>query len=232
MTRVKEDPALPLWWGKNQAGMQAREEVDLDAMKGAQDLWLESRDQMLAAVKKLSDLGLHKQLANRLIEPWMFITVLVSATEFDNFFFLRDHEDAQPEIAWIARDMKKKYEASTPQALEYGQWHMPLVEPYDYELAVDYLESTRQIPQPALVLETLRKVSVGRCARVSYLTHDGKRDVEKDVGLFNQLRSSGHWSPFEHVAMALDEPRRTGNFVGWRQFRKDFADEHHGGPMP
>src|SRR5262249_604270 len=94
VARVREDPALPQWGGK-QAGMQAREELPPDLRLQAEELWLKARDLMLDVAGQLGALGLHKQLANRLIEPWMFITVIVSATEFDNWFHLRTHKDAQ-----------------------------------------------------------------------------------------------------------------------------------------
>lgn len=215
--RVQEDPVLPLWWGKNQTGMQAREELTGLHLERAKEVWLKARDMMLEASEVLgsSEVGLHKQLANRLIEPWMFITVILSSTELDNWFHLRDHPDAQPEIAWVAREMRQQYGHATPTVLAEGEWHLPLIHDED---------------RVALAggVGTLRKVSVGRCARVSYLTHDGHRDLEEDVRLHDRLVTSGHWSPFEHVAQALSEPTRHGNFRGWYQYRKEFPTEHAG----
>lgn len=226
MARVREDPALPKWWGKNQSGMQANEQLDDATQKEAQRLWLVARDQMLEAAEQLGKLGLHKQLANRLIEPWMFITVIVSATEFDNWFHLRNHKAAQPEIAWVAKSMWAQYCEATPTPRSYGQWHLPLVDDSEFDLRTN------------VGIALAKKVATGRCARVSYLTHDGKREVEKDVELHDRLCSGpatgepGHWSPFEHVAMALSEPTRSGNFIGWAQYRKEFETEHFGGRMP
>ena len=222
MARIREDPALPKWWGKNQAGMQANEELPPDLQAEAQVLWLEARDQMLAAVETLGKLGLHKQLANRLIEPWMFITVIVSATEFDNWFHLRNHKMAQPEIAWVATRMHELYTTHSPHPLRAGEWHLPLIS-----------NDERAVRDE----ETAKKVSTGRCARVSYLTHEGLRDFAKDIELHDRLCSGpatgepGHWSPFEHVAQAMATPERSGNFTGWRQYRKSFETEHFGGPM-
>jgi hypothetical protein len=222
--RVKDDPALPVWWGKNQAGMQAREELTGDVLHKVKIDWLNARDQMLAASENLAKMGLHKQLCNRLIEPWMFITVIVSATSFDNWFHLRNHKDAQPEIAWVARDMHEKYRLSTPTVLNVGEWHLPLIEPKDR------LECGTT---------NLRKVSVGRCARVSYLTHDGKRDLAEDIALHDKLLAGAatgepmHMSPFEHVAQCLVNPNeQSGNFRGWRQYRKMIAGEHFGEQLP
>ena len=225
MARIQEDPVLPKWWGKNQSGMQAREELDTDSRAQAQLTWLAARDQMLNAVEELGRFGLHKQIANRLLEPWMFITVIVSATEWDNWFHLRNHKDAQPEIAWVAKDMWDQFHQPTqmPQELQAGEWHMPFIDTDD---------------AAHMSVDDLKKVSTGRCARVSYLTHEGVRDASKDVELHDRLCKGpetgepGHWSPFEHVAMALATPERSGNFIGFRQYRKDFVHEHYNTPMP
>lgn len=229
MSRIREDPALPKWWGLNQAGMQARAELPADLRLQAEGLWLKARDAMLEVVGQLGALGLHKQLANRLIEPWMFITVIVSATEFDNWFHLRNHKDAQPEIAWVASSMWEQYQEHGPTPLPEGSWHLPFIEAEDHAEAKSALGG-----DTSAVVGLLKKVSVGRCARVSYLTHDGKRDLDKDVELHDRLCAGpttgepGHWSPFEHVAMALAEPKPSGNFIGWAQYRKAFEQEHHG----
>lgn len=224
---VQEHPALPVWWGKNQSGMQAREELSdirpayevhdgwhpLSPREEAQKLWLEARDKMIEYSDRLAKLGLHKQLCNRLTEAWMPITVLVSATSFGNWFHLRDHKDAQPEIQVIATEMHYRYLEAKPEALEAGQWHLPYFE----GLADDHPYA--------------KKVSVGRCARVSYPTHEGVRDPTKDIELCDKLIASwrdggpGHFSPFEHVAQALATPERIGNFSGWKQFRKEFEGE-------
>lgn len=223
MARIREDPALPKWWGKNQSGMQANEELADYELKDAQRLWIAARDQMLDAVEQLGKIGLHKQLANRLIEPWMFITVIVSATEFDNWFHLRNHKAAQPEIAWVAKAMWRQYNENAPREVPAGAWHLPLISD-DERVSGD--------------IAMLKKVSTGRCARVSYLTHEGVRDMLKDVELHDRLCAGpqtgepGHWSPFEHVAMALASPDRSGNFTGWLQYRKEFETEHYGGRRP
>jgi hypothetical protein len=212
---------MPVWWGKNQKGMQAREELAGWRQAVVRFTWLQARWFALFFAWALTKLGMHKQIANRLLEPWMFITVIVSATEFDNWFKLRCHPDAQPEIGWVAKEMKVQYDSHTPRVLAPGEWHLPLVDFDDEVLNTD---------------QDLCKVSAGRCARVSYLTHDGKRDLAADVDLANKLMVSGHWSPFEHVAQALpywwgDEDlaqacgmttdmKWSGNFRGWTQYRE------------
>lgn len=201
---VLDDPVTPVWWGKKQSGMQAREELTEYAMAGAYVNWMKARDEAVMRARRLSEIGLHKQIVNRILEPWAWITVLVSATEWHNFFRLRCHPDAQPELQRIAYMMRDLYEASSPVEIADGEWHLPLytgVEAGDlaYPLAV--------------------KVSTGRCARISYLTHNGVRDLQEDMRLHDDLMADCHWSPFEHPAQAAPG-ERSGNFVGWRQYRQ------------
>ena len=236
--RVRAHPVLPQWWGKNQAGMQADEEVSQAQLERARDLWLRGRDQMLDLARNLSEVGLHKQIANRVVEPWMFVTVIVSATNFANWFRLRNHADAQPEIKKIASIMLTEYRASTPEVLMRGQWHLPLLPDQD------------ALCQEGFNLTDLKFISAGRVARVSYLTHEGVRDPTKDreLGMRLATQDPPHMSPLEHVAEALSaadwrervqngikeadlrgelfNPMRLGNFVGWKQFRKEFDNEH------
>ena len=235
MQRVREDPAMPKWWGRNQKGMQAQEELQGKAISDARNTWLAARDIMLQYASRLHDLGLHKQIANRLLEPWMFITVIVTASEFSNWFHLRDTwpegqppGPAQPEIAWIAREMNKLYKRNIPQVLGAGQWHLPYVELENkrHPLYVDVNEPEIASDDIALV-----KVCVARCARVSYLTHNGIRDLSSDLELHDRLSKNGHWSPFEHAAQSMEHAHWYGNFCGWRQYRKWFKNEHYGKAM-
>ncbi len=221
IAQVIDDPAMPVWWGKNQSGMQAREALDGEALIEAQAEWLRGRDEAVALSRRLAKTGLHKQIANRVIEPWMFITVIASATEWANWYALRDHPDAQPEIAWVARMMHEAYAASEPRQLVAGDWHIPLVDNVDED----------QLRAAGLATAQLCQVGVGRCARVSYLTHDGRRAPEEDIALHDRLAKSspGHWSPFEHVAQALPTAEHSGNFSGFKQYRKTFLGEHVGG---
>jgi len=217
---VKNDPAMPVYWGKNRSGMSSNEELQGDRLIMARDHWLSARDVMVGYAKDLTiSMKLHKQIANRILEPWKYITVICTATQYSNFFALRDHKDAQPEIAHLARLWKMAQFNSIPRERD---WHIP------------YIQKDEQ----GLPLEIRQKVSVARCARVSYLTHDGVRSIDKDLVLYQRLLTgggSGHWSPFEHVAMATDEmetrrnfadgtkksqPIWCGNFQGWVQLRK------------
>jgi thymidylate synthase ThyX len=214
---VRTDPAMPIWWGRNQAGMQAFAELDAAARARAQAEWQRALEDALAHAERLaaSDVNLHKQLVNRILEPFAWITVIISATEWANFFTQRAHEDAQPELKHLAELMLAAYRASVPRALALGEWHTPLI------LADE---------AAALPLEDRLKISVARSARVSYLTHDGARDHAKDLELYERLLgggANGHWSPFEHVATPLASSGDwSGNFRGWLQYRKRFAQEH------
>ncbi len=213
---VREDPALPVFWGRNQSGMAARVEIDRPARERAQTEWRRALANALESAERLAsaDIDLHKQLVNRLLEPFAWITVIVSATEWANFFTQRCHPDAQPEIRALAQLMLDAYRASIPHEVASGAWHMPLILP----------------DERTLDTTILRKLSVARCARVSYLTHDNVRDIARDLELYDRLMSggaNGHWSPTEHVATPLADPgEMSANFRGWKQYRKLFDTEN------
>jgi thymidylate synthase ThyX/5-methylcytosine-specific restriction endonuclease McrA len=203
--RVLNDPAVPLEWGKNKAGMSASDVLPAHLAQEAQKIWRSARDAAVANAQGLLELGVHKQELNRLLEPFLWHTVIVSATEWENFFELRCAPNAQPEIRAAALLMLEAMNASVPQTLGYGQWHTPLLQPD---------EST-------LDPETRRRVSAARCARVSYLTHQGLRETERDLELYERLRGDRHLSPFEHVATPAPDGAFHANFRGWVQMRRD-----------
>lgn len=201
MRTIRENPAMPVEWGKNQKGMQASEVLSQDEEAEAVQRWFTALDDALYNVERLLELGVHKQIANRLLEPWAHMTTLVTATEWGNFFRLRAHPAAQPEFQFLAYEMLKAYLESDPETKYRQQWHLPF----------------RHEDDRFLDEETRIKVAVARCARTSYLTHDGEHSIEKDIKLYDRLLQSGHMSPFEHVATP-----KTGwcnNFYGWMQHR-------------
>ena len=206
VARVVDDPAVPIEFGANQPGMQAGAPLTGEDHDAALAAWLTARDEAVAAVGRLRELGVHKQVTNRLLEPFMWHTVIVTATEWDGFWEQRCSPLAQPEIRVAAEAMRAAFDASTPDPVALGEWHTPYLREEDGDL------------DP----ETARQVSAARCARVSYLTHDGRRDVEKDVELYDRLVTARppHWSPLEHVATPArpgeDPP---GNLRGWAQLR-------------
>jgi hypothetical protein len=206
---VESQEVYPLHWGKNQKGMSAQMEVTAEEAQAASAIWQEARMDAIRHAKQLIEIGIHKQVVNRLLEPFSTITVICSGTEYQNFFEQRCHPDAQPEIQALANKMKAAYDASQPKQLAAGAWHMPLVNQDDLHEISDINE--------------LIKVAVGRCARVSYLNHDGVRNLADDVKLHDRLLTSkpAHLSPFEHIASALSNSEKRANFTGFQSYRFD-----------
>ena len=218
---VERDPAMPIFWGKNRKGMQAREELDEDGQECAIDSWLIAKDNAVRAASGMAAVGLHKQIVNRILEPFAHINVVVTATEWDNFFALRIHEDAQPEIKALAEAIRDALDGATPQILSYSEWHLPFVTDE---------EARREggLTDPS---GNLRVVSAARCARTSYKTHDGRvSTLEEDIALGERLTKSRpfHASPFEGQATPdikltstndWFEPELHRNFTGWMQNR-------------
>lgn len=226
---VEENPFIPLHWGKHQAGMQAFEECNEDVdifnfswgqsfLEPRETAWLIARDNAVRIATSFMEAGYHKQIVNRLLEPFMWTHMVVSSTEWDNFFRLRDHKDAEPHIRMLAQAMKKAYNESSPKNLQYGEWHLPFIKEEERVNSID----------------DLLKVSTARCGRVSYQTFDGKDSLfADDVKLYDKLAHTGddpeHGSPFEHQATPDNKtenadvwvtPGLHGNFVGWIQHRK------------
>lgn len=206
---VADNPAMPEYWGANQSGMQAAAELDDTQKYIARENWLEGRNNALQLAQRLVDCNTHKQIANRVIEPWNHITVLATATEHLNFFALRAHKDAQPEFQVLAYTMLREYLRSAPKVCEEGEWHIPFGD---------------KMPEGAPLKERL-KIATARAARVSYVSFDGDITPEKDYELHDRLMESGHWSPFEHCAEALPYRGQDSNFKGWKQYRKCFENE-------
>ena len=209
LKQVWYDPATPVHWGSNQPGMKAR--VELTGFKKwfAQFMWKTSGRIVCSLVwitNKVS--SPHKQVFNRLLEPWQYISVIVTSTEWDNFFELRNHPDAQPEIQELAREMKNAMDNSTPAERVF---HLPYITNSDY-IALGNDNTTGR----------LMEISAARCARVSYFTHDKQiPSIEKDLKLFNDLVGSIplHASPTEHQASAATTDSFNKNFKGWIQHR-------------
>lgn len=225
LKQVWNDPAGPLHWGVNQPGMQARTEMVGFRRALAGGLWRAAGKMACAFAWGLMKIGTHKQVANRLLEPFQCISVIITATDWDNFFLLRDHEDAQPEIQHLAKRIKLAMSGSYPVKLTAGEWHLPYIDAADREAAYMARKKnriTRDEPGHAELNALLVKLSVARCARVSYLTHDGKApSMRKDIELHDRLVVSRpiHASPAEHQAMAMPVSRRYRNLVGWAQYR-------------
>lgn len=214
MQSVGENPAMPEFWGKNQKGMQAIEEIDQDDMEAVKSHWNEAMVSILDTVRSLNRLNVHKQIVNRLLEPWMHQTVMCTATEWENFFSLRAEKSAQPEFQKLAFLMLDLYNSNEPRQLNVNEWHIPFGD--------KYLDN--------VTTEEALKICTARAARVSYNNFEGDIDLKKDFDLHDKLLESGHMSPFEHCAQALPTARRSGNFVGWLQYRKTLPNENRKDP--
>ena len=231
MERVRNNPATPIYWGKNKPGMQADEELEGIDLQQCINEWFSAAENATYSAEWFRDYNLHKQIANRGLETYQFIDTVVTATEWDNFFELRLDKGAQPEIQELAKCMKEAIDNSNPRSLVKRQWHLPYIQwgldsdNYNHELI---------------------KCSIARCARVSYRNHDNSEpNIEKDIQLYDKLLESKHLSPFEHVATPMEDPiwysssdisgtfalkgsthgdkdgyLWSGNFRGWIQYRQ------------
>jgi thymidylate synthase ThyX len=250
-------PFVPIEFGKNRAGMQATELASPEDTEAARTNWLVGRDvtaiqvfmlaggesqilkdakgdpraeevcsQVKLLMKQYPDVvarlislsaGVHKQLVNRVLEPYAWHTVIITGTHWRNFYGLRASDKAQPEFDQLAISMARAHRESVPRRLEASEWHLPFV------LEEDRTEITDN--------KLLARIASARCARVSYLTHDGKRNTDADFKMVDGLQSHGHVSPFAHPAMAYDPtqvyaPGYNGNFSPkWVQYRKTLENE-------
>lgn len=215
LKQVWNEPAGPIHWGANQPGMKARTELTGFKKKFAQFMWKFTGRVVCCLVWTANKVSSpHKQVFNRLLEPWQYISVIVTSTEWDNFFELRNHPDAQPEIQELAREMKYAMDNSTPTKRIH---HLPYIVDSDL-VAMGGVSYSRRLMQ----------ISTARCARVSYFTHDKQiPEFEKDLALYDALVGSVplHASPCEHQATAQYEDTFNKNFRGWKQHRVEVEQE-------
>jgi hypothetical protein len=257
---IEKNPAIPIHWGKNQSGMQAESENDAKVKVGSNyvenvEAWHLAKNSAIKYAKMFADAGYHKQIVNRLTEPFQFMNVICTATDFDNFFYLRDHNDAQPEIQQLARCMKETLdgcmkearEASTPEELRFGEWHTPFVDRDRVSGKLIYLVDGVEVD-----VEDAIKISASCSAQVSYRKSD--TSIEKALNIYDRLvgMEPKHSSPFEHVATPFSENEYLirkkaynllkkegnipdnqnqamycGNFKGWTQYRKLLPGENY-----
>jgi hypothetical protein len=213
--RIRTNPAMPTYWGSNKPGMQAGEELSESDIDLCKFLWTQARENAITTAKLLHEKGLHKQTVNRLLEPFSHITTLVTATEWENFFWLRIHPAAQPEFQELARKIYDTINFNAenwPKSVKIGDndWHLPFIKP----------------EEALLHLKDRIMLSVARCASTSYDTVDGyEMTLEKAKKVVAKLNPAGgpmHASPFEHQAISDWEALRKGewgNFTFWRQLR-------------
>lgn len=274
---VHEDPFIPIAWQRDHKGMQGTEYITNEEVSELKELWLQAADKAIWHAKSLNEEGLTKQLCNRLLEPFLWHTVIVTATEYDNFFELRCpqyitgyklgspeeankktfkswrdlcaeiplvdkelgiverlktsqstaeiHIQALAEVMWDARN------ESTPKELKAGEWHIPFGDQINLPSPIP-IDEGYTLEQGVAIRKV--KIATARCARLSYMTFDGKIDYAKDIALHDMLLESKHLSPFEHCAQALDCSDLSwdglthvdedgdvwsGNFKNWKQYR-------------
>lgn len=225
--------AHPIYFGINKAGMSAEEELSVEQSNEFIKDWFELRDVCVKVVQGWKDkYNVHKQIINRVLEPWFIMKTIVTATNFDNFFWLRSHKDAQPEIKVLSDMMLEEYSKSSPTLVLDREWHMPYI---DEEIDFNDFNSV----QDAI------KISISCCAQVSYRNND--MTLDKASRIFEKLLINEpiHASPAEHIATPLghyeiqareelatrfNDPgiEYCGNLKGWRQYRKTLKNESKG----
>lgn len=234
---VITEPAMPVFWGRNRKGMQAAEQHVGLARKLSIWLWLMARWPAVLLAWLLYHMKLHKQIVNRIIEPWSHITVIMTSgyAGLMNFFALRAHPDAQPEFQALAYLMLSIYSSAETEVLEPGEWYVPMWNASDEQSLVSG-EWLKQVKDRGLKgsdakLAYMIEVACGRIARVSYLTHDGRHAPAEDCKLHDRLAGANpmHASPFESVARAAT-PEEFGTLNGnlppqWVQYRKTLPGE-------
>lgn len=236
LDKVVNSPAWPITWPSEKPGMQGGTELEGVNLSEAQELFENIHSHTTKLVDSYlvnhPDAGdrLHKSLLNRLLEPFMWHKVIVTSTEWQNFFRQRSStytKLAQPEIMVAADEMLIALETSDPFIIDSSimessnltpdKWHLPYVDPNARKFASKVWDETG-LPD----IYTLAAISAGRCCRVSYLTHGGDNDPADDVRLYNDLMSASprHYSSLEHPCLASRYSEvPAGNLSGFVQLR-------------
>ncbi len=229
IAEVRNDPFVPWHWPTEQVGMAGGPELTELDRSNAERLWWVAAHTACEDAEQLVVGGVHKSIVNRLLEPFMWHTVVVTSTAWDNFFTQRlallddGRPAAEPHFHDLALAMQREINFSRPTELQDEQWHLPYVPPGELDRIAN---DTRWGPHWMIVAI---KLSVARCAGVSYLNQSAQRSYERDLALCDRLigASPPHWSPFEHVARParptvgdapLVSPRRD-NLTGWESLR-------------
>ena len=233
LEEVRNTPYVPWHWGKNQKGMQAAQECeelvtipnqgdgwsDMDRVSA----WLNARDFAADTAQGFMEAGYHKQNPNRLLEPFSWIDTLITATQWDNFLWLRQHKDAEPHLQDLANLVAKSISEAEIQNLTTDDWHLPYITEHEMKTYED---------------SVLLKLSAARCARISYKPFNGDSTITAELARFNLLVGSKrvHASPLEHQAKPDYKDKkgyalthRHGNLTGWIQHRKLISDEVYQG---
>lgn len=217
ISKVLESPVVPDF-KKNRPGMQPGATFSSDDAPAVAAWWQRVQEACVDLAREGSKLGVHKQWVNRVLSPVSHSTSIITATDWNNLFSvrLRTTEDgspyAQDEMYELVLKIKEALDGSKPRSIYARELHVPYVSDDERKR----LTATEQL-----------RVSSARCARVSYLNHDGEVNLEKDYALAASLINRKEWGPLEHCAIAhYDQDYRSGNFRGFTQYRKLFENEN------
>jgi len=248
---IRENMFVPLAFQSHHSGMQGSEYLMGEESEKAKQQWIESGLRACEEAERLYNLGVTKQLCSRIIEPFGYAKILITATEFENFFELRcpnyiagvkegqdkyrsrkdvlkdfAYEDASEDfwrnintsqaeihIQALTEAMWDARNESVPKELKEGEWHIPFSDKISYKelnniIVKHGFKNLTLSKHQKLHKELALKISIARCARLSYMTFDGEIDYEKDIQLHDQLLASHHMSPFEHCAKTMSEDER------------------------
>lgn len=195
---LDENPFIPEYWGKNQSGMQAKEELNPTLQQKAKEIWLKVLGNVSHFTEALQSTGLHKQLTNRISEPFQRVKMVATATEWNNFYWLRDHDAAQPEMQALAQAMWQATQKAETVMLFPGDWHLPYYMDGYWKQEQDGMDGFGN------TLNWARKISVSCCAQTSYRKNDDT--IEKAERLFKTFFEAErvHASPAEHQATPIN----------------------------
>jgi|SRR5690606_8116950 len=237
-SKIRDDAVVPLAWVREQKGMMGGLALTGEDAEKATKIWLKLRDNAVYGAQELADLGIHKSLCNRVTEPWMWITTIMTATQWKHFLLLRAHPEAEQHFQHLGRLIINAIKASKPKKLKEGEWHLPYVVEEDYDECRKYaITASRYSAKTCQLInkhyengnEILKMISVARCARVSIVSPgEVKRNIQKDLETFDRLHCGSkmchsdsmellggdqldhlpHISPFEHQLMALSVNER------------------------
>lgn len=208
LEHTKNTNLKPIYFGSKKSGMQAGDELLGVELEQATGVWEASLRNAVESSEMLDKLGVAKEVTNRLVEPFQLVKVVCTSTDWDNFFNLRLHPDADPNICMLAYKMYQAMEESKPYLLKEGQWHLPYCHvsyqgEYDLYSMLYYDEEVDHTCEHIMTLNEAIKYSAASCASVSYRT--GNMTLEKADKIFDMLIKAEvvHSSPFEHIATPI-----------------------------
>lgn len=248
---VKSDPFIPLQWMKDHKGMQGNEFLKGFKAKLCSFFWILASRMAILMARILHMTGLTKQLCNRILEPFMWHSVLVTATEWDNFFFQRANKGADIHMQVLAHAMLDTMNSYIPVKKKEGEWHIPFQGEINDDLVIPLVSPDTNSEQSLwdAVEPLFIKIATAKAARISYTSvgQEQQEDYAADIKLHDKLWDYPHPSPFEHCAQVptqyeYNANRVTtcikynvpvyhlgvfGNFYGWKQYRKMLPNENH-----